>query len=675
METSPKSNVMTGIISPGAPFVPAKLPTSGVRKRGFNEHEGFSGGQDLHYNRDFSGERSKQARRGGRGTSLNGQMNRGRSTLSQPQPIIGQPFGDMSMPVPMPMPMTIPMPDFPFGPAMRFSPHDPTSALLALQAMGLPLPPAIGAAASPLSVTMQAENPAMPRSSGRFMKPCRNLLNKGVCSRDKCPYNHDALPSAQRAHVPSDQEMVVDEAYDPNSPSIGLPTAPVLSSTSPRAHHTTRREAEDPRGRGRGRGGPHAGQRRGGRMEFSSTRPDTDRTKTTICVEKIPDDCLTEVKIRETFGDFGEIIDVELQETRRLALVKYSSWQSAKNAFDSPKVLFDNRFVKVYWYNPDNERHQLQHREGRPPGSGPGEAGAVEEMVVDMEEVQRRTAEAQKAYEEKQAKKKETEALMKDLEERREALLKSQAEERKKLLEKLAAKQKPKTDAQGASGSGAPITELSQEEERKRAQTEALRAQVAALEDEATALGLSTESAPDQYEYTGYEFSGRGRGGRGRGSYGYRGTRGSLRGRGNLGGSAVKRADFRPRKLRIGMSAEGEATRWTTEKDEAMRQWLMTCLSEEIENVDEVEDATGLVVSFKERWMAEKCAGMISGVGGTVEGVGRVEVKWVQNAPVNGSKTGQQLGSSQSGEAKQGVKRNGDLDPGTAMDLDRAVDD
>ncbi len=38
---------------------------------------------------------------------------------------------------------------------------------------------------------------------------------------------------------------------------------------------------------------------------------------------------------------------------RLIAIVKFDNWSSANAAFMSPKVVFDNRFVKVFWYTGD----------------------------------------------------------------------------------------------------------------------------------------------------------------------------------------------------------------------------------------------------------------------------------------------------------------------------------
>lgn len=310
------------------------------------------------------------------------------------------------------------------------------------------------------------------------------------------------------------------------------------------------------RGRGRGRGDRGGFGGRGRRSEFSSAGPNEDTTITTIVVEQIPEDKLSEESVREFFSQFGEIVDVSLQPHRKLALITYDSHASAKRAWSSPKVIFDNRFVKVYWYRPKPERNNEQR---------PGEA--AEGPAFDPEEFQRQQEEAQKAHEEKMQKRKETEEAKQALEQQRDELLKKQQEEKERLLQRL--KEKGISNGTGAEDGQAE----SAADENVSEQTKQLRAQLASLEAEAKTLGIDPNQAPSYgYRGRGRGFpSYRGRGGfapRGRGydpSYrgGYRG-RGAFRGR----GGGVLRLDNRPRRIAVsGIN--------NSEKDEAFRQYLI----------------------------------------------------------------------------------------------------
>ena len=212
--------------------------------------------------------------------------------------------------------------------------------------------------------------------------------------------------------------------------------------------------------------------------------------------------------VREFFSEFGNIEEVTMQPYKRLALVKYGDYMSARRAYESPKVIFDNRFVKVYWYKPT------------PPGTATGIAKSPliskeEQQPFDREKFERDAVAAQKKLEEKKAQMKDVEAKRQALEKQKEELAQKQAEEKQKLLEKLAAKgvapndDTPMIDATNGTHRA--------DEGKVSAHTKALREKVAELEAEAKSLGLDSALSETPYPH------GRGRGrGRGRGSY--RGT-------------------------------------------------------------------------------------------------------------------------------------------------------
>ena len=293
------------------------------------------------------------------------------------------------------------------------------------------------------------------------------------------------------------------------------------------------------------------------RAEFSHAGPNEDQSITTIVVEQIPEDKFNEQDIRDFFSEFGNIVEVTLKPPRHLALVKYDTYASAKAAWSSPKVIFDNRFVKVYWFKP--ERAETN-------GSR-GDAMAVDQKPFDHEEFQKQQAEAQKAYEEKMKKRKEAEEARLVLEKQTEELLKKQQEEREKLMERLRAKG---VNMSSESGDAAEDKAAATADDNVSEQTKALRAQLAALEEEAKTLGIDpTASARGR---------GRGWGGyRGRGSFPLRGRgfdpsfgRGGFRGRGaHRGRGGVLRLDNRPKKVAV------SGVQFDSSKDEALREFLL----------------------------------------------------------------------------------------------------
>jgi hypothetical protein len=400
---------------------------------------------------------------------------------------------------------------------------------------------------------------------------CRDYDTKGFCARgNSCKFEH----GQDSIYVP---QGVVDE-YDPTNSSlvVGAEGGPSAGRSQPGGGHQFPGN-ERGRGRGRGqfgnRGGPGgAPSRRGGRAEFSSDRPNFDRSKTTIVVENIPEEKFSDEAVRAFFSEFGEIADVTMQAYKRLALVKYNDWNAAQAAYNSPKVIFDNRFVKVYWYKDEASLP-------RPPGGHPGDnftgatsedaasgiaARGTPETRIDVEEFARKQAEVQKAHEEKMKKKTEMEAAVAAMQKRQEDLMKRQVEEKRKLMERLAAKEgTAQPSAEGEGGEGKPAS-----------QAEALKKQLAALEAEARSLGLDPAQA-EENSWGGYGGRGRGRGrGAPRGAYPPRGARGGYRGRGGAGfvpgGPNPYKLDNRPKK--IGLSGVDFTN---AEKDESLRQYLL----------------------------------------------------------------------------------------------------
>lgn len=332
------------------------------------------------------------------------------------------------------------------------------------------------------------------------------------------------------------------------------------------------------RGAVRGKGGFTPNRRN--RAEFSNSGPNHDRSITTIVVEQIPEERFDENSVQEFFSNFGKIEEVTMQAYKRLALVRYEDYTSARKAYDSPKVIFDNRFVKVYWYKPETASTAAAN--GVATKQSPA-AKIAEEPAFDKEKFERGALAAQKKQDEKKALLRETEAKRQALEKQREELAQRQAEEKRKLMEKLAAKGRVEgidavvdLDNKHSTTNGTNGTD----DGKVSAQTKALRAQVAALEAEAKSLGLDTALTEDPW-------APRGRG-RGRARNSYRGwerfatrgstfdpSRGTGRGRGTLRGARAGGAyNLDNRTKKVGVTG----VEFDEKKDEALRQYLLVSL-------------------------------------------------------------------------------------------------
>jgi hypothetical protein len=325
------------------------------------------------------------------------------------------------------------------------------------------------------------------------------------------------------------------------------------------------------------------------RAPFSAEGPVLDRTKSTIVVENIPEDRFSEEEVRGFFAQFGDITEVSMRPYKHLAIVKFDSWNAANAAYRSPKVIFDNRFVKVYWYkDSDGEEGQQQQQHGQhgqPPGkNGAGQAregSATATSEIDMDEFLRKQEEAQRAFVEKQQKAAEIERRREELERKQKELLARQQAERQRLYARIASISARRGEAGPAGG------EEGEEKKKKPAtttQTEALRAQLAALEAEAKQLGIDPDAVGGEEDggagWSGYRGGYRGRGGGGyvprstRGGYvpragGYRGGGRGGRGGGGPAAYAAYSIDNRPKKVAV---AGVDFT--DTEKGEMLRQFL-----------------------------------------------------------------------------------------------------
>lgn len=506
------------------------------RKRSYNDRFSSSNGQDPQYAGNV---RNPKVLRGSRGGREDRKLGRGlynlpstsqRTKYSSNGPLAG-----------MPIPPT-PPPGFP-----PFNPNDPMGSLLAMQTMF-----------PQISRPKSFNGPLPPKVNQR----CKDYDVKGFCVLGSaCPYDHgnDLVVAPGKA-----------EEYDPSST--------LISSYRPTNGHSGRGNATRNRGFDRGaRGRNDQGTfqfRRDSRATFSDPKPNFDKSITTIVIEHIPEENFDEEAVRNFFSQYGTIKDVTMRPYKRLALVQYSDYAAARRAYDSPQVIFDNRFVKVYWYKPSEDSKANGNPVRQP--STPQQPTTFPDTHAEQANMLTQQAEAQKNYEAKAK-------ARKDMEEAKTALLKKQEEvakkhdtERAELLAKIAAKEGEKfnVDAPKTTTNG---TKAAQDDKVNRA----LREQLAKLEAEAKSLGIDPNAPPDE-PYASYS-SYRGRGGsmrfptRGRGGF-----RGAASYRGgwapSRGGSSVKRLDNRPKRVAV------SGVEWTPEKDEYLREHLVVsaylkCLS------------------------------------------------------------------------------------------------
>ncbi|KAI1775468.1 hypothetical protein F4818DRAFT_50478 [Hypoxylon cercidicola] len=470
----------------------------------------------------------------------------------------------------------------------------------------------------------------------RRRQRCRDYDTKGYCARgNNCRFEHGTEPPIMPSLGSS-----ASEEYDPHHvfsmpmpPMAHQPQTQTFQHTNispmspmppfPMPPPANRREPKGPR-------------RTKGRPLIASNGPSNDKTKTTIVVQNIPNEHFTEEEVRGYFSQFGDIVEVSMQEHDRLAIVKFETWDGAHAAWSSPKVIFDNRFVKVFWYKEDagdgrtplNGKHENNTKNGTPNGSTVVESASAEQF--DMAEFVRKQEEAQKAHEEKTKKRQELERQRQELEDRQKELIARQLEEKRKLQAKIAEKSakntpEPTTETQTIGSNGKKPT----------SQTEALRAQLAALEEEANVLGIDPNAAQDD----SFSVRGRGRGTRGfraRGRYPPRATRGGYgyRGRGGIDARHAAYAAFSlDNRPKIVVLSGVDFT--NSEKDEALRQYLFG-----IGEFQEIHsDPATTHITFKDRKTAEQFMFGIS-ANNTIPGLDdKLEIAWATSAPQSSAKT------------------------------------
>ncbi|EAT87103.2 hypothetical protein SNOG_06039 [Parastagonospora nodorum SN15] len=321
---------------------------------------------------------------------------------------------------------------------------------------------------------------------------CYNYHEKGFCALGSlCAFEHgdgDDIPQA----VPE---------YDPDQPSLG----------SNRTRH----------------GGGKAVK---ARAPFSMLGPSYDHTNTTLVVEQIPTEKLREKDVRAFFSEFGTVVDVQMHTFKSLAIVKFEDNAAATRAYMSPKAVFENRFVKVYWYKQGYGEGAFDGEVEM--GDGDGNDFYMQDDRLNPEEIAKRQAEAQKAFEERRKKTQEADAKAAEIERR----LKENDVETKQIRQQLAEL-------------GVDYDDGMHKEQSPGLANLALEAENLFTLKEAPSMGR------------GYGFPLRGiRRGRGTRRAGYLGRTSK---------SSVKRLDNRPRRLAVSDIEKD------TPRDEALRQYLM----------------------------------------------------------------------------------------------------
>jgi predicted ribosome quality control (RQC) complex YloA/Tae2 family protein len=139
-------------------------------------------------------------------------------------------------------------------------------------------------------------------------------------------------------------------------------------------------------------------------------------------------DKLNEASIREWFDQFGPLKEIIFDPSRHQgAILVYADWESASKAWNDPRPVFSNRFVKIFWKRSETEK------DGN-----------------ELETAREAAVKAQKEHEEKQKRKLELEKKKEELEKQRLELVERQRLERERLMERIKnAQEKAKDKVRG----------------------------------------------------------------------------------------------------------------------------------------------------------------------------------------------------------------------------------
>ncbi|EMC96811.1 hypothetical protein BAUCODRAFT_34203 [Baudoinia panamericana UAMH 10762] len=442
----------------------------------------------------------------------------------------------------------------------------------------------------------------------RPSRRCRDYDQKGFCTQGAaCPYEH-----GESAYIVQQQ---ADE-YDPTNALTGdmLPKRIGNSALMPTARG---RGAHRPRGRGYG--APF--ESGNGRADFSMTGANPGKSLTSIVVEQIPEDNCNESSVHEFFSAFGTIAGITMQPFKRRAIVKYEDYDAAKAAYSSPKSVFDNRFVKVYWCKPDKLPQLPQ--EGEPNVQFDGAVAKHEDTNFDHAAFLRQQEEAQRRYDEAKQKRDDVQRHRAELDEKLRAI----NQERQKFVAMLAKK----------TGTLTGTSDESREGEENRL----LKAKLAEVLAEAEALGIDPEGdGPSSNDYaiatsyrgrSGYRgyYSTRGRGGHYQSAH--RGAYGSNGYRGGYGGTArvTRSLDNRPKTISVAFT---DGSRYA-EREEALRQYLMFNGLESATLTAHPGREDAALIAFQQRFEAENfmSAALFEGpsaASGLPNVLGKVELAW-----------------------------------------------
>ena len=105
---------------------------------------------------------------------------------------------------------------------------------------------------------------------------------------------------------------------------------------------------------------------------------------------------MNDAAIREWFTQFGPLKQIIIDSSWGKAILVYADYDSAAKAWNDPRPVFSNRFVKIWWKKSD------------PPQESQNLSGGIVDQV-ELEIAREAAKKAQREHEEKQRRKEELE--------------------------------------------------------------------------------------------------------------------------------------------------------------------------------------------------------------------------------------------------------------------------
>lgn len=122
-----------------------------------------------------------------------------------------------------------------------------------------------------------------------------------------------------------------------------------------------------------------------------------------LIVNQIPEDYCNIAQVHEYFSKFGNLVDCQVRPEMQSAKLEYENHSEAMACYSSPEVIFNNRFVKVFWSSDEETAgYFLSNRSSRKPrfeNQPPQSVLTPEELKQNLKKMQEKTREMQRQQE------------------------------------------------------------------------------------------------------------------------------------------------------------------------------------------------------------------------------------------------------------------------------------